>query len=146
MINTSSNLFVFSPQKHLAYVEVRKHAAVTIRHFITFHVWLLIRTVFFSRLVLQCVLSGDTRASWSKRPQRTKSELYIHTQNYRIRAFHLHPHGHFLLLICWLQGAKGDSGEPGPKGEKGRPGDPGIEGPIGQPGIKVRHSTDVHIV
>lgn len=54
---------------------------------------------------------------------------------------HFHPRWHLLLFINWLQGAKGDNGDPGLKGERGRQGDPGIEGPIGQPGIKVRCRT-----
>lgn len=57
---------------------------------------------------------------------------------------HCHPPTHFHLLTRRLQGAKGDSGGPGPKGDRGRPGDPGIEGPIGQPGIKVRCRTESH--
>lgn len=57
---------------------------------------------------------------------------------------HFHLHTYFFCLTHCIQGAKGDSGEPGLKGEKGRPGDPGIEGPIGQPGVKVRPWTNEH--
>lgn len=61
-----------------------------------------------------------------------------------MHTFHFHPYGH-MILSHQQQGAKGDSGEPGPKGERGRQGDPGIEGPIGQPGTKVRHTTGMNI-
>lgn len=99
---------------------------------------------FLNNTVLQCVLCGDTRASRSKRPQRTKSELDTHTQLQNMSTIHCHPHTLFHLLTRRLQGAKGDNGGPGIKGERGRPGDPGIEGPIGQPGIKVRCRRESH--
>lgn len=94
--------------------------------------------------VSQCVLSGDTRTIWSKRPQRSKGEPCTCAQMQNVHTFHLHRDG-YMILSHHQQGAKGDSGDPGPKGERGRPGDPGIEGPIGQPGTKVRHTTGMNI-
>lgn len=106
MINASHTLFVLSSQKHLAFVEVRMHRELIIR--VIEKKKLMFQTVstltvclhFLYNTVLQCVLSGDTRASRSKRPQRTKSELHTHThtQLQNMHTIHFHPHRHFLLL------------------------------------------------
>ena len=95
--------------------------------------------------MLQGVLSGEKRTSWSKRPQRAESKFYTRKFSQYTPATLTLPDV-FILWIDWLQGAKGDIGSGGIKGEKGRSGDPGIEGPIGQPGTKVRgfHRANVH--